>query len=148
MNILFICTGNTCRSPMAEGYLRNLVERSGEKNIAVLSAGLMAMPGQPASPYSIEILKEQGIDIESHRSRNVERSFVEASTWVLTMTESHKQMLIHQFPEFTDKIKTLSEFIGESGEIQDPFGGTKEDYQKASEDIHKRVEKAWEKIKP
>lgn len=147
MNILFICTGNTCRSPMAEGYLRDLIEKSGEKNMAVLSAGLMAIPGQPASSYSIEILKEQGIDIEGHRSRNVEKSFIEASTWVLTMTESHKQMLIHQFPEFTDKIKTLSEFAGESGEIEDPFGGTKEDYQKASEDIHKRIEKAWEKMK-
>lgn len=148
MNILFICTGNTCRSPMAEGYLRDLIQKSGAKDIEVLSAGLMTMPGQSASSYSIEILQDHGIDIEGHRSRNVEKSLIEASTWVLTMTESHKQMLIHQFPKFTDKIKTLSEFTGESGEIQDPFGGNKEDYKKAAEDIQKRIEKTWKKIKP
>ena len=147
MNILFVCTGNTCRSPMAEGYLKELIRKSDRHDIVVLSAGLMAGPGQKASLHSFEILKEQGIDISDHQSRQVIPDFLKASDLVLTMTESQKMMLTHQFPEESEKIKTLAEFAELEGEIVDPFGGDRFQYEKAAHEIRVRVEKSWEKIK-
>ncbi len=147
MNILFVCTGNTCRSPMAEGYLKELIRKSDRNDIAVLSAGLMAGPSQKASLHSFEILKEQGIDISGHQSRQVIPDFLKASDLVLTMTESQKMMLTHQFPEESAKIKTLAEFAELEGEIVDPFGGDRFQYEKAAHEIRVRVEKSWEKIK-
>ena len=147
MNILFVCTGNTCRSPMAEGYLKELIRKSDRNDIAVLSAGLMAGPSQKASLHSFEILKEQGIDISEHHSRQVIPDFLKASDLVLTMTESQKMMLTHQFPEESAKIKTLAEFAELEGEIVDPFGGDRFQYEKAAHEIRVRVEKSWEKIK-
>lgn len=146
VNILFVCTGNTCRSPMAEGYLKDLIQKSGRKDIAVLSAGLMAIPGQQASRHSLEVLQEQGIDISQHQSRQITTDFVKASDWILTMTESQKMILSREFPKESEKIKTLSEFASLDGEIGDPFGGDRFQYEKASQDIRKGVEKIWEKI--
>ena len=146
MNILFICTGNTCRSPMAEGYLRDLIQKSERSDVAVLSAGLGAFPDQNASAHSVDILKDQGIDISSHSSRMMEKAFLEASDWVLTMTEGHKKLILANFPEFEDKVKTLSEFAEMPGEIGDPFGGDRKEYEKAAEDIQKRVEEVWKKL--
>ena len=146
MNILFICTGNTCRSPMAEGYLKDLIGKADRKDIAVLSAGLMAGNGQKASVSSLEILKGQGIDISEPQSRQLVPDFLKASDWILTMTESQKMILIAQFPEESETIKTLSEFAELEGEIADPFGGDRSQYERAAREIRVRVEKSWGKI--
>ena len=146
MKVLFICTGNTCRSPMAEGYLKDFAAKAGRTDIQVLSAGTGAFPGQAASAHGIAILGEEGIDLTNHQSRMAEKIFLEASDLILTMGRSHKSQLIYAFPELKDKIFTLHEYAGEEGEVSDPFGGSRSEYEQTAKEIRGLVEKVWEKI--
>ena len=146
MKVLFICTGNTCRSPIAEGYLKDFATKAGRADIKVLSAGTGAFPGQAASAYGIAILGEEGIDLKDHQSRQAEKVFLEASDLILTMGRSHKSQLIHAFPELKDKVFTLHEYAGEEGEVSDPFGGSRSEYEQTAKEIRGLVEKVWGKI--
>ncbi|WP_243291978.1 low molecular weight protein arginine phosphatase [Bacillus sp. FJAT-47783] len=141
-NILFVCTGNTCRSPMAESLLRQMSE--GKMNVR--SAGVFAMDGSEASMNTIEVLKEKGIDIE-HRSSSLTKELVDWATYILTMTESHKQLVCDEFPEASYKTHTLSEFVFDRQEdVIDPFGGSLETYRLTREDLYKKIEKLVEKL--
>ncbi|MDR6225502.1 low molecular weight protein arginine phosphatase [Desmospora profundinema] len=107
---LFICTGNTCRSPMAEALLR---KRAAERGLSleVKSAGVSALPGGAASFPAVEVLKEKGIDHSDHRSQPVTAELLDWADVVLTMTRSHRQWLIHSHPIAVDKAYTLKEWI-------------------------------------
>jgi len=90
MNILFVCTGNTCRSPMAEGFFRYLCQaKNPRKLINIKSAGTGAIDGCPASENSIKILDELGINLRTHRSQKLTSSLLEWSDLVIAMTHSH-----------------------------------------------------------
>lgn len=142
MNILFICTGNTCRSPMAEGFLNKLLE---EKNISskAASAGIFAQEGDSATDEAIEAAKKYGVDISSHKASIITEDMLRYSDLILTMTESHKQLL---YPIAGDKIHTLNEFAGLEGNIPDPFGGGADEYNKTAESIMNAVEKVVQKL--
>ncbi len=145
-HILFVCTGNTCRSPMAEHLLRH---KAGDM-FDVQSAGLAAFPGQDASPEVIQLFKERQIAMK-HKSQSVTEALMDWSDLVLTMTERHRQMLIDRFPDRADQIHCLKAYVqtgdGNSGDydIADPFGGNSATYARTFEEMERLITALIEK---
>lgn len=142
--ILFVCTGNTCRSPMAEALFRAKAEGQGWE---IRSAGVAALDGQPASQHAIEVLRERGIEGE-HQSSRLNEELVNWSDLILTMTRSHKQAILTYFPEAESKVHTLREFVGVEGyaDIADPFGGALEDYRRCADEIEELLDRLYEQL--
>jgi len=145
MNILFVCTGNTCRSPMAEGLLKDMAEKRGLK-LEVTSAGVFAFDGQEVSKEAVEVMKEENIDIAKHRARIIHRDMVESANLILTMSKSHKRELLRKYDFIKDKIYTLKEYAyGREEDILDPFGRGVKAYKKAKEEIKEALKEIIEK---
>ena len=141
MNLLFVCTGNTCRSPMAEGIAR-AVGREQHVDVVTLSTGLFCVPGAKVSEESVVAVQELvAEDISAHSSRPLKIDFVKAADYVLAMTEDHKKILLRQFPFDSKKIMTLAEFGGEVGDVEDPFGQSQEVYNRTAKQIFDYVNK-------
>ncbi|NLY77156.1 MAG: low molecular weight protein arginine phosphatase [Tissierellia bacterium] len=135
MNILFVCTGNTCRSPMAEALMKKLAEEKGIQ-VNVRSAGIYALDGQRASEEAVHVMEEEGIDISDHRANLLYRNLVEESHLILTMSRSHKEQLLSKYGFLKGKVFTLKEYAYSVEEdIEDPFGRSIRAYQKAKREI-------------
>jgi len=118
--VLVVCTGNTCRSPMAEGWLKEHLKGTGW---TAESAGVMAGVGSGASPEAIEAMKELGIDISSHRSRQVTEAMVAEASVILAMTEGHWREIVRHFPETEEKTYLVHAFgLEEMRDVADPYG--------------------------
>ncbi len=144
-NVLFICTGNICRSPMAEGLLRQM---SGGR-VEVVSAGLGAGRGQQPSAHAIRVLKEEGIDISEIRSQPVSAHLLEKADHIFTMTRDHLDMLLLLFPEMASKARLLrfdEAAKGGRADVTDPIGGTRETYESCKEDIKRAMPRVMELI--
>src|SRR6266478_8541371 len=139
--ILFICTGNVCRSPMAEGILRQAVQ--GRGNYRVLSAGLGAMEGQPPSPYAVQAVRELGIDISGLRSRMLTPELVQQADFIFAMTHSHVDTVILLYPQASEKTFLLREFDETldffEKDISDPIGGSYEVYLNCRDQIEQGI---------
>lgn len=144
MNILFVCTGNTCRSPMAEGLLRAKAEKE-QKDIVTLSAGLFCVPGGTVSPYAREAVKDRVV-ISNHQTRPLSIPLIEAADLVVGLSSDHKNTLLRQFPNLKDKIVSLGELAGTGEDVSDPFGGTQEEYMECAKQIESLIEKSWPHI--
>lgn len=146
--VLFVCTGNTCRSPMAEALFSRMLELSGHPDeIKAESAGLYAWENYQATPEAIEVMSQLGIDLSSHRARPLNEEMVQEADLILTMTRSHRDQLQEVFPDLKDKIYTLAEYAGRpEEEIPDPFGKNIEAYQQALEQIKSLLERVIDQL--
>lgn len=140
--ILFVCTGNTCRSPMAEALLK--AKRL--EGIEVRSAGVHAFPGSDASGHAKAALKEIGIE-HSHSASLLDQDLVDWATLILTMTSGHKQLIIGNIPDAAHKTSTLKEFVMQSdSDVSDPFGSSLDVYRKTLNELNELVDKLVERL--
>lgn len=144
IRVLFVCTGNTCRSPMAEAILKSM----NVPGVEVKSAGVFAVDGNDASLHSQQVLEEEKI-IHFHSSSPLTAKAAEWATYILTMTSGHKQTVIGMYPDAGRKTFTLKEFAGakKNWDIIDPFGGSLDIYRTTYKEIYENIEKAVDKLK-
>ena len=131
--VLVVCTGNTCRSPMAEGWLK---QKLAGKGWMVESAGVAAWGGAPASPEAVEAMREIGVDLGAHRSQSISKSLVEGASYILAMTEGHRQEVVRLFPEAVEKTFLVHDFgLSEPRDVADPVGYPVEVYQHTRDEL-------------
>lgn len=124
--ILFVCRANQCRSPMAEALTRNMLEDKASHGIEIKSAGTHAINGISPLPKVVEICKQHGIDILSHKSHSLAEELVKDSDIILVMENEQIENIVKKFPEAKDKVKMLSSYSNEyqGQDIKDPIGGS------------------------
>lgn len=140
-NVLFVCTGNSCRSPMAEGILRKILEEKGIKNITVKSAGTLAPVGLKPTDYALITTIERGVDISRHNSQVLTEQMVDASDLVLVMEYGHLKFVQGLAPRSKKKVFLLKDFgkSSQKGEIADPIGFDLEFYRKCFNDLENEI---------
>ena len=148
MNIMFICTGNICRSAMAHWMIEKQVKEQ-NKDINVYSCGVYAENYDIPTKEAIQVMKEYGVDLTNHKATNIRNSDIEDMDVILCATVNHKNMVISMYPELIDKVFTMKEYAGYPSydlDISDPWGYGMDVYKKCAEEIEICIEKILEKI--
>ena len=156
--ILFVCTGNSCRSPIAEGLLEKMFKEENVQNIEVFSAGTNSIPGIPPTRETIEVLRKEGIDISDHRSTCITYDLISQADLILVMEKVHREKILTMNPGVKNKVFLLREFAGDSRgtypigkgdetlDIYDPIGQPISVYEKCLLEIKDVLKRSLQKI--
>jgi len=146
-SVLFVCTGNSCRSVMAEAILRKRLDELGKKDIDVRSAGVRALNDLPPSDETIEVMKEEGVDVSGFRTKNITADMIKKSDLILAMEPAHEDEILALVPGAKSKAYLLKEYrsshafnSGDSG-VNDPMGKPVEEYRIIRDEIKKEIER-------
>ena len=147
MRILFVCSGNTCRSPIAEAIVRRIAADAGRADVEVSSAGTNAWDGSPPSDGALLIGMERGLDLSGHRSRHLTKEIVDENDLVLAMAPSHLARVkelsesanAHLLAGFTTGLR-------KDEPVQDPFGGDLEAYRETADELERELSGILERI--
>lgn len=140
--LIFVCTGNTCRSPMAETIFNSLKQ---DNLVTVKSRGLVVLFSEPSNPKAELVLQNHNLKLERHVSKQLKEADITEGTLILTMTENQKNEVIQKFPYNAD-IYTIKEYVGEYGDVTDPYGGTLMDYEECYVELARLVKKTVYKL--
>jgi protein-tyrosine phosphatase len=135
-SILILCTGNICRSPIAEGLFRARLKR---KEILVGSAGVAAMVGWPADDMAIEVMREAGLDIRAHRARQVTLPMLNQHDLVLTLDQTHSDWVNRMYPQFRGRVHKVLKWR-DNRDVEDPYCQPKSAFEQSYEDIELGLE--------
>jgi len=144
MKIMFVCTGNICRSPMAEMILRQMTNA-----VEVTSSGTLAYEGGAISNYSRTVLEKHAVKIDdAFRSKRITSKQLDSSDIVLTMTHEHKSHILRLYPEYEDKVWVLTEYVEptKAVDVDDPYGFPYESYEEVYQQLKVLLEKIIEKL--
>lgn len=147
MRVLFVCTGNTCRSPMAEGIASRMADERALRDLTFASAGTSAWEGAPASDGALLVAMERGIDLNLHRAQVLTRELVEGADLILVMSPHHRERAVVLGGE--GRTHLLTDYSGRSAEgraVMDPFGGDLETYRQTFDELATEITRVFERI--
>lgn len=145
--IMFVCTGNLCRSPMAAGLLRHRLASEGlAETYEVASTGVWAVEDHPASANAISVMAERGVDLSGHIARTIRATDVAEADLILAMSREHEQMIRNTWPQYSWKVHRLSEMVGKRKDVRDPYGGSVEEYRACADALAEYIEQGFERI--
>lgn len=148
-NLLFVCTGNTCRSPLAEAIARRHLEERGWRHVRVGSAGVAAHDGSPATAEAVSVARRRGVDLSGHQSRTLDRDLVDWADLVLVMGPSHLSGVARLGGgEKASLLGSFASGMGRGGAVRDPFGGPEEVYEQTFRELDRLVAASLDRLAP
>ncbi len=145
-HILIVCTANICRSPVGEVVLRTRLQERGLGDWTVSSAGTWAQWKRGASQHSVDLMLERGLDITSHQAQRIELTHMQRSDLILCMAERHVETVKAAFPAYADKVYYLTEMAGDPYSIEDPYGGSLDEYRAMTEEVIGIIDNGLDRI--
>ena len=146
MRVLFVCTGNLCRSPLAEVALKRILQAAGKNDVQVSSTGVWASQGLPPPDDAIRVAQEMGLDLSTHLSRPISEDLVRSADWIIVMAPEHEEDLRDSYPNLACRVEGLPAYLAEGKvlAIPDPLGYSLKVYRSCYDQIERAVRAFFE----